>query len=376
MNRTMYDDLHDLAPGGPVDVTGLEVARAAFERGLRAGAAVRVGGRKHLAGRNPRRGVGAGRVLVALTAGVLLLGTGALGATLLGDASRPAQVGVPEPSRSPTPAPSTTPDGGTRGCDDRNEVLDATPPVPSAQWPGLIDHGWRLPDVPVTAAPTLQSAPVRCAGEVAALAFADVEDDRAVVVYSRHPNAVPPDADISLAEASIGTVGGGDHFVTWTDGHGRSWSATAGGVSAEELRTILQSLDFAEDGAVTGPVPHGLERVETPEVDPGTTVYLWRMRHDDVSSYLWVTWPVTAPIEAGLADGRDYTAVEFDGRVALYSPGIPGLSANPPSLRWVEDGARFWLLDADADLELLKARARSVEPIALDDPELRPYLGR
>ena len=33
MNRTRYDDLQELAPAQAVDGAGLEVARAAFERG-------------------------------------------------------------------------------------------------------------------------------------------------------------------------------------------------------------------------------------------------------------------------------------------------------------------------------------------------------
>lgn len=381
MNRTMYDDLYELAPRGPVDTTGLQVARAAFERGTRAEGAFPVGGRERPAARDRRRAGGAGRVLVALTASVVVLGTGALGATLFGDASEPArvgpQVGVQEESAVPSVPPSATPGGepGVR-CDDLNSVLDGAPEIPAAQWPGLIEHGWRLPDVPVTASPTLQGAPVECAARLTAAVFADAEDDRAVVVYETYGGGIQPEPGTSLAEASVDTAGTGDHFVTWTDDRGNPWWAAAGGVSVEEFRAILDSLDYGEDGTVTGPVPDGFERVETPEVEPGSTLYLWRMRHDEANSYLWVTWPVTAPIEAGLADGRDNTAVEFDGRVALYNPGLPGVSANPPSLRWVEDGARFWLLDAGADLETLKTRARSVEPIDLDDPELRPYLGR
>ncbi|MEU4364674.1 hypothetical protein [Promicromonospora sp. NPDC023987] len=382
MNRTSYDTLRDLAPTDPVDAEGLEVARAAFDRGLRAetvGGAFPVDGRGNLVPPRSRRVGRPGRVLVAVTASVLLIGVGAIGAVLIRDIAGPVEfgppVGAPDPLTGSTVAPPSAAPGDGHGvqCDHHNMSTDMAPEIPSSEWPDLMEHGWTLPDVPVTAPPTLQGAPVECAGQIAALVFADAADDRAIAVYAgtRAPGLAAPET--SLGEAEVGKTGTGDLFVEWADETGHLWYAQAGGVSVEEFRTILNSLTYGADGSVTGPVPDGFEQVETPEVEPGTTMYLWRMRHDEVSSYLWVTWPVTEPIEAGLADGRDYTAVEFDGGVALYGPGIPGLSANPPSLRWEKDGARFWLLDSGADLETLKARARTVRPLDLDDSQLAPY---
>ncbi|MFD2794281.1 hypothetical protein ACFS27_12045 [Promicromonospora vindobonensis] len=381
MNRTSYDTLRDLAPTEPVDAEGLEVARAAFDRGLRTetvGAAFPVVGRGD---RMSRRAGRPGRVLVAVTASVLLIGAGVAGAVLIRDIAQPAEsgppVGGPDPlTGSTVPPPSASPeDGPAVQCDDLSMSTDMTPEIPSSEWPDLMEHGWTLPDVPVTAPPTLQGAPAECAGATAAVVFADPADDRAVVVYERLPG-LPPAPDRPLAEAEVGTVGSGDHHVAWTDEAGHQWYADAGGVSVEEFRAILGSLDYGADASVTGPVPDGFERVETPEIAPGTTLHLWRMWHNESLPYLWASWPATMPIEAALADGRDYTAVEFDGGIALYSEGIPGLSANPPSLRWEKDGVRFWLSDAGADLETLKARARSVRPLDLDDPELAPYLNR
>lgn len=386
MSRTMYDDLRELAPTGPVDSVGLEVARAALDRELhseRAEGALTVGGPGRYVTPGRQRARSTGRVLVAVTASVLLVGAGALGAVLIRDIAQPADVGppagVPDPWTGSTVSPSPVPDEGSGvQCDDFGTSLDMAPEVPSSRWPGQLDHGWTVPDVPVTASPTLQSAPVECAGQVAAAVFADAAAGRAVAVFAgqRLPGEGIAAPDASLAEAKVGTTGSGDHFVEWADEAGHPWYAQAGGVSVEELRTILEGLVYGADGSVTGPVPEGFEQVETPEVEPGTTLYLWRMLHDEVSSYLWVTWPVTTPIEAGLTDGRDNQAVEFDGGVALYSPGLPGVSANPPSLRWEEDGARFWLLDSGADLETLKERARSVRPLDLDGPELAPFLDR
>lgn len=386
MNRTRYDDLRELAPTDPVDTAGLEVARAAFDEGLRsepAEDALTVGGWERSVTRGAQRTWSVGQVLVALTAGVLLLGAGAVGAVLIGDVAQPAdvgpQIGVPDSRTGPTASPSATPDDGSGvQCDDLNMSVDMAPEIPSSKWPGLLDHGWTVPDVPVTASPTLQGAPVECAGQIAAAVFADAADGRAVAVYAgqRLAGEGLPVPDTSLGEATVGTTGSGDHFVEWTDESGHPWYAQAGGISVEEFRTILNGLAYGADGSVTGRVPDGFERVETPEVEPGTTLYLWRMMHDEVSAYLWVTWPVTTPIEVGLTDGRDNTAVEFDGGVALYSPGLPGVSANPPSLRWEKDGVRFWLLDSGADLETLKARARSVRPLDLDDPRLVPFLNR
>jgi hypothetical protein len=392
MNRTSYDTLRELAPTDPVDAAGLEVARAAFERGLRAErteGAFPVNGGEHLVVPSPRRAGGLGRILVAVTASVLLIGVGAVGTVLIRDVSQPVSLrppvdadpipGVPNPSTDLSPAPSAGPTSAEPAvrCDARNMSVDGAPEIPSSEWPGLMEHGWTLPDVPVTASPTLQSAPVECAGRIAAVVFADPADDRAIVVYEQMSSARTPAPDTSLSEAEVAAGGpSADLFVTWTDENGRPWWAMAGGVPAEEFRTILGSLTYGEDGSVTGPVPGGFERVETPEIEPGTTLFLWRMWHNESMPYLWVSWPVTAPIEAGLADGRDYTAVEFDGGTALYSEGIPGLSGNPPSLRWEKGGVGFWLLDSGADLETLKARARSVEPLDLDDPQLAPYLDR
>ena len=391
MSRTSYDILGELAPTGPVDAAGLEVARAAFERGRRAErteGAFAVNGREQLVP-SPRRAGGLGRVLVALTASVLLIGVGAVGAVLIRDVAQPVGFrppldgdpipGAPDPSTDLSPAPSAGPTNTEPAvqCDGRNMSVDGAPEIPSSQWAGLMEHGWTLPDVPVTASPTLQSAPVECAGSIAAATFADPADDRAVVVYEHMGSAVSPAAGTSLEEAEVEGAGpSADLFVTWTDENGRPWWAMAGGVSVEEFRTILGSLTYGEDGSVTGPVPHGFERVETPETKPGTTMYLWRMWHNEAMPYLWVSWPETQPIEAGIADGRDHTPVEFDGGIALYSEGIPGSVGNPPSLRWVKDGVRFWLSDAGADLETLKARARSVSPLDLDDPQLTPYLSR
>jgi len=392
MNRTSYDILTELAPTGPVDAARLEVAHAAFERGLlteRAEGAFTGGGRDYLGTRGARRAGGLGRVLVALTASVLLIGAGAVGAVLIRDVVQPVGFrppldaepipGAPDPSTDLSPAPSAGPSstGPAVQCDARNMAVDGAPEIPSTQWPGLMEHGWTLPDVPVTASPTLQSAPVECAGDITAAVFADPADDRAVVVYEQMSSARTPAPDTSLSEAEVAAAGpSADLFVTWTDENGHPWWAMAGGVSVEEFRMILGSLTYGEDGSVAGPAPDGFERVVTPEIEPTTTMYLWRMWHDENMPYLWASWPATAPIEAGIADGSDYTAVEFDGGIALYSPGLPGLSANPPSLRWVKDGVRFWLLDAGADLETLKARARSVGPLDLDDPELAPYLNR
>lgn len=384
MNRTRYEDLQELAPDGAVDDTGLEVARAALERGRRheqAGGMLTVGGSERLVALGSRRAWGVGRVLVLLTATVLVLGVGALGAVLVKGMAQPADVGPrivkPDTRTGPTASPSPTPEGEPSvRCDDLNSTIDGAPEIPSAEWPGLMDHGWTLPDVPVTASPTLQGAPAECAGDIAAVVFADPADDRAVAVYEQVPFTRPLAPDVSLAEAEVGALPSGDQFVRWTDEHGNSRWAQAGGVSAEEFRVILESLTYREDGSVTGPVPGGFERVETPEIKPGTTLYLWRMWHYEGMPYLWVTWPVTTPIEASLADGRDYEAVEFDGGVALYSGGLPGSGSNPPSLKWDKDGARFWLLDSGADLETLKARARSVRPLELDDPQLVPFLRR
>ena len=378
MNRTSYDDLRELAPTDPVDAEGLEVARAAFERGLRTErSAAAPEGLGYPVTSPPRRAGGAGRMLVALTASVLLIVAGLIGTALIREVADPVEVGPPAgvPDR---PAPSPSGPGGDPAvqCDDLNMILDMAPEIPASQWSGLLDHGWTLPDVPVTAPPTLQSSPVECAGAVASVVFADPAEDRAVVVYERLPGALPPAPDTSLAEAEVGTVGSGDQHVVWTDENGSAWYAQAGGISAGEFRTILDSLDYGDDGSVTGPVPEGFERIETPATEPGTMLYLWTMWHSEAMSYLWASWPVTTPIEAGIADGRDYKAVEFDGGTALYSGGIPGLSANPPSLRWEKDGVRFWLLDAGADLETLKARARSVRPLDLDDPQLTPYVNR
>lgn len=377
MNRTSDDELRELAPTGPVDAAGLEVARAAHERGLRtertALAFPLYSGTRPDTSR-PRRAGGGGRVLVALTAGVLLVVAGVVGAVLIRDVAQP--VGAPGPGTlqaSPLVRPG---DESTVHCDDLNMSTDSTENIPSSEWRGLIDSGWTLPDVPVTATPTLQGAPAECAGAVAAAVFADPADDRAVVVYERLPGALPPVPGTSLVEAEVGTTGTGDHQVTWTDESGYPWYAKAGGISVEEFRAILNSLDYGEDGSVTGPVPDGFEKVESPETEPGTTLYLWRMWHDENSPYLWAWWPVTTPIEAAIADGRDYRAVAFDGGTALYSGGIPGLSGNPPSLRWEKDGVRYWLSDSGADLETLKARARSVRPLELDSPELRPFLNR
>jgi hypothetical protein len=384
MNRTSYDDLRELAPTDPVDAEGLEVARAAFERGRRAAERTTAtfpldGGARPVTSR-PRRAGQAGRVLVALTAGVLLVVAGTVGTVLIRAIARSVDAGpaagATEP-RTPPPSPSARPgDGPAVQCDDSGMGLDSAPEISSSEWPYLLDHGWTLPDVPLTAPPTLQGSPVECVGSVASVVFADPADDRAVVVYERLPGALPAAPGTSLSEAEIGTVGSGDHNVAWTDEHGYPWFAQAGGVSVAEFRTVLDSLVYREDGSVTGPVPDGFERVETPDTEPGTTLYLWTMWHGEAMSYLWATWPVTTPIEAGIADGRDYTAVDFDGGTALYSGGIEGLSANPPSLKWERDGVRFWLLDSGADLETLKARARSVRPLDFDSPELRPFLGR
>ncbi|MFJ3403028.1 hypothetical protein [Promicromonospora sp. NPDC090134] len=385
MNRTRYEDLQELAPDGAVDDTGLEVARAAFERGLRgerAEATFTVGTHGHLVAQGSRRAGGPGRALVALTAGVLLLGVGTFGAVLIRDIAQPANfgtpAGVPNPTTGSTVAPpSATPGNGTTmQCDDLNSSVEMAPEIPPSEWSGVLDHGWTLPDVPVTASPTLRGAPLECAGQTAAVVFADAAEGRAVAVYPGRRSVDLPIPRASLNEAEVGTVGSGDHYVEWIDESGHPWYAQGGGISAEEFRVILESLTYGPDGSATGPVPDGLEQVEVPEVAPGTTLYLWQMWHDDVNSYLWVTWPVTTPIEAGLADGRDYEAVEFDGGVALYSGGLPGVGANPPSLRWDRNGARFWLLDSDADLETLKARARSVRPLELDDPRLVPFLRR
>lgn len=390
MNRTSYDILRDLAPTDPVDAAGLEVARAAFERGLlaeRAEGAFPVDGRGHLVVPSPRRAGGLGRVLVAVTATVLLIGAGAVGAVLIRDIAQPVDVGpqvdpgrpigASEPSVS-SQAPSAGPTSTEPAvqCDARNMAVDGAPEIPSSQWRGLMDHGWTLPDVPVTASPTLQSAPVECAGEIAAATFADPADDRAVVVYEHLSYAASPAPGTSLDEAEVAARPSGAVFVAWTDEHGHPWYAQGGGVSVDEFRTILGSLTYGEDGSVTGPVPDGFDRVETPETEPGTTMYLWRMWHNETMPYLWAWWPATAPIESGLADGRGYTEVEFDGGIALYSEGLPGVAGNPPSLRWVKDGVRFWLSDSGADLETLKARARSVRPLDLDDPQLTPYLNR
>jgi hypothetical protein len=348
-----------------------------------------VNNREHLVVPIPRRAGRLGRVLVAVTASVLLVGTGAFGAVLIRDIAQPVEVGppvdgrppvgAPDPSTGSSQAPSAAPTSTEPAvqCDALNMSVDAAPESPSSQWSGLMDHGWTLPDVPVTAPPTLQSAPVECAGAIAAATFADPAEDRAVVVYEQLSYAASPAPGTSLDEAEV-AVGGPseDLFLKWTDENGHPWWAMAGGVSVEEFRTILGSLAYSEDGSVTGPVPEGFERVETPETKPGTTLYLWRMWHDETMPYLWAWWPATAPIEAGIADGRDYTPVEFDGGIALYSPGIPDAAGNPPSLRWEKDGVRFWLSDSGADLETLKARARSVRPLDLDDPRLTPYLDR
>ena len=386
MNRTMYDDLRNLAPTDPVDSEGLEVSRAALDRILRserADGALAVDGRRSLGDPGAQRTWTMGRGLVALTASVLLVGLGAASAVLIRDIPQPADVGprvsVPDPSTSSTPSPSATPDDASDlQCDALTMSLDGAPEIPSSQWPDLLEHGWTLPDIPVTASPTLQGAPAGCAGHIATLVFADVADDRVVAVYAgkRVPIEGQDAPDALLGEAEVGTSETGDHYVEWVGEDGHPWYAQAGGISVEAFRTILNSLAYGGDGSVTGPVPDGFERTATPEVEPEDTMYLWRMRHDEVSSYLWVTWPVTEPIEASLGDGRDQTAVEFDGGVALYSPGLPGVSANPPSLRWQKDGARFWILDSGADLETLKQRARSVRPLDLDDPQLAPYLDR
>lgn len=377
MNRTSDNELRELAPTGPVDAAGLEVARAALERGLRTERTalafpLHSGARPDTS--RPRRAGGGGRALVALTAAVLLVVAGVVGAVLIRDVAQP--VGAPDlhmPHASPLARPGEEP---TAHCDDSNMSADGTAEIPSSEWPGLIDSGWTLPDVPVTATPTLQGAPAECAGAVASAVFADPADDRAVAVYERLPGPLPPTPGTSLVEAEVKTGGSGDHQVAWTDESGYPWYAEAGGVSVEEFRAILNSLDYGEDGSVTGPVPDGFERVESPETEPGTTLYLWRMWHDENSPYLWAWWPVTTPIEAAIADGRDYRAVAFDGGIALYSGGIPGLSGNPPSLRWEKDGVRYWLSDSGADLETLKARARSVRPLDLDSPQLRPFLNR
>ncbi|WP_285101850.1 hypothetical protein [Promicromonospora sp. MEB111] len=389
MNRARYDDLLELAPDGAVDDTGLEVARAAFERGRRreqAGGMLTVGGSRPLVAPDSRRTWGVGRVLVLLTATVLVLGIGALGAVLVKDVALPADVGPqvvkpdsrtgPTVSPSPTTEDRTAEDAAAAQCDGPGSSLDGSPVIPPSEWSGVLDHGWMLPDVPVTAAPRLHSASVECAGRVAAVVFADAADGRAVAVYPGKMGVDVPVPRALLDQAEVETLPSGDHYVQWIDEFGDPWTAQAGGISAEEFRAILESLTYGPDGSATGPVPDGFEQVEVPEVEPGTTLYLWQMWHDDVNSYLSVTWPVTTPIEAGLADGRDYEAVEFDGGVALYSGGLPGVGANPPSLRWDRNGARFWLLDADADLDTLKARARSVRPLELDDPRLVPFLRR
>ncbi|MFE7505846.1 hypothetical protein [Promicromonospora sp. NPDC057488] len=389
MNRTRYDDLLELAPTKAVDGTGLEVARAAFERGRwheQADGMLTMGGRGGPFVSGPRRAWSVGRVLVLLTATVLLFGAGVVGTVLLNDVAQPADMGPqvesPDPRTGPTASPSPTAedraaeDVTAARCDGPGSSLDGSPVILPSEWSGVLDHGWMLPDVPVTAAPRLHSAPVECAVRTAVVVFADAADGRAVAVYPGKMGADLPDPRASLDRAEVETLPSGDHYVVWSDELGDPWYAHAGGISVEEFRAILKSLTYGPDGSATGPAPDGFEQVGVPEVEPGTTIYLWQMWHDEANSYLWVTWPVTTPIEAGIADGSNHEAVEFDGGVALYDEGVSSTGSNPPSLRWDKDGARFWLLDSGADLETLKERARSVQPLELDDPRLTPFLDR
>ncbi|GAA1861666.1 hypothetical protein [Myceligenerans crystallogenes] len=390
MNRETHEILNGLAPTGSPDPTGLETARAAFERG-RSGAhathSVDIASPALVRSRSwgVRHAVAFGVV------GLLLIGTGAAAAVIGADRS-----GDDLPAQPGTATPWDDHDDSARGDEQRDSDGSPEPecgqyfspsfvtPVPRDEWDELLEHPVTRPDVPITAPPSFGVVELDCPDGPYDDRFVDREGrraitvDRGITLYYGQPGSEETGDDSRPVEVRdtngrLASSAAGFHVVEWTE-DGENWRARFDGTTADEALAQLDELQLGSDGVSPHSVPEAYERVTFPEIEPGTKQYHWYLWQGTVRDgrlasgwpYVEVVWPAVAPLESR-AFG-DLGLVDFDGTTAVYRPAAASAAA---SFTWIDDGVMYGISDSDADLATMKQIARDLEPVDIDDPRLR-----
>ena len=138
----------------------------------------------------------------------------------------------------------------------------------------------------------------------------------------------------------------GVHYLTWVDSDGIRWFVEASGMSVDDL---IAALDGTVGAAGAPAAPAGYVAADIPESDPSETVFRWTATFAD-GTYLEVTTPVRAPVEAVLSTGKTGAELTSVGSWrALYVPQDQGGA----SLRWSTPEATFRLVvpgASEADL--------------------------
>lgn len=363
-----FDTLLALAPTAPIDPAGLGRARAATESAIRGRGTTRL---QTVA----RRRVRSHRVLAVAAISVAAAAVSLVVPAL--DLGPDARSGTVPAFVALQPAAAQA-----QGC--HNELLplpgpsDPDSPVTRQSWasiPAISRVLWTAPGLTLTAG-TVNESPGGCDARPVAVLYSldqhsgitiyrDVTD-----VFSDTPEGLLDAVTVQGRPGRVLTPPAGLHYLTWKDAAGMQWYAEAGGVTLDQLVTIL---DESLDSQGLASVPAGYASAAIPVTDPTETVFRWSATYQG-HTYLDVTTPVRAPVQAAFAGQWGDVTVEattvgpWD---AVYLPNGQGGS----ELRWATDEASFRLVSPGLGLEEMQSLAASLVPVAADDPALEPDAG-
>lgn len=386
----ILDRVRSLAPAVPADPAGLAAAQDLLDTWASTDARP---GPAHPGAVPASRTRRAGRVVLVGAAAVVLTGVAVVVGPTLTDRGTDTAPPVAMSGIFPLPAAAA---GDPRCLTDvlRGGGGYQQPARELLGTPGLDAAARTLRDVePVRLSIEVSDFP--CGQAVPAAVFHAPDGSGGISLYpdvaDPWPGLKAPD-DLTVRGQSGRTLspGAGHHFVTWVEPDGTRWFVVANGLDVPTLTAWLDTLPLSGTTVAPEAAAPGMQRVPdqaTPEPGP-SRVLAWDLGYGDAEAIdadgdgyddgvpagvmsLHVEVGAAEPVESALSwaiPGRQVTTL--DGRVAVWSSGHEGGSA----LRW-SDGTRTYLLMGAPTLDDALALARTVEPIALDDPRVQALLG-
>lgn len=287
-------------------------------------------------------------------------------------------------------APARAADATTRCGTGFAELVEradwaAEPSVPEAA-ALLDDPAWPITSIGVRRVTT------DCLPAVPAAVLVDADPARGITLWSDVATPFSSDLDGVVDVAVRGATGqlrdvGTAAYVTWLDADGVRWMANGSGMTPDELVADIDGLVL--DGTAVDPasVPDGFDPGPVPDPPTSTTGRSWSVTYGDTESHdadgdgaykpspgagvdLEVTSEYRDPVQVAVSYWSEQVRlVDLDGVVGEFSPmGDPAVDVGG-WLIWQRDGLTYTLSGA-LPMEQLVDLARTVQPVALDDPRI------